>query len=46
MWTSLDLFGVAIELSTVMAFDIGVYLVVVGALSAPSRWRSKTRDDG
>jgi multicomponent Na+:H+ antiporter subunit B len=34
LWTSLDLFGVAIELSTVTVFDIGVYLIVVGTFSA------------
>ena len=32
LWTTMHLFGVAIDLSTVMVFDIGVYLVVVGAL--------------
>ena len=34
IWTTLDLFGVTVDLSTVMAFDIGVYLVVLGALSS------------
>ena len=30
----MQLFGVSVDLSTVMAFDIGVYLVVVGSLSS------------
>jgi len=34
IWTTVQLFGVSVELSTVMAFDIGVYLVVVGSLSS------------
>lgn len=34
IWTSLHLLGMEIDLSTVMAFDIGVYLVVLGSLSS------------
>lgn len=34
IWTSFHLFGVEVDVSTVMAFDIGVYLVVLGSLSS------------
>lgn len=34
LWTSPSLFGVTVDLSTVMAFDIGVYLVVVGSITS------------
>jgi multicomponent Na+:H+ antiporter subunit B len=34
LWWSPSLFGVTIDLSTVLFFDIGVYLVVVGALGS------------
>ena len=34
IWTTVQLFGVSVDLSTVTAFDIGVYLVVVGSLSS------------
>ena len=34
IWTSLHMLGMEIDLSTVMAFDIGVYLVVLGSLSS------------
>ena len=34
LWTSIDLFGPPIDLSTVMLFDIGVYLVVVGSITS------------
>jgi multicomponent Na+:H+ antiporter subunit B len=34
LWTSIDLPGVQIDLSTVMLFDIGVYFVVVGSITA------------
>jgi multicomponent Na+:H+ antiporter subunit B len=34
IWTTVQLFGVSVDLSTVMAFDIGVFLVVVGSLSS------------
>lgn len=34
LWTSLDIFGMTIDLSTVLFFDIGVYLVVVGAITS------------
>ena len=40
IWTTIHVLGATMDLSTVMAFDIGVYLVVVGALAsvAPSTW--------
>lgn len=34
IWVPVELFGVAVDLSTVMAFDIGVYLVVVGSIAS------------
>jgi multicomponent Na+:H+ antiporter subunit B len=34
VWTSVHLFGAEVDVSTVMAFDIGVYLVVLGSLSS------------
>jgi multicomponent Na+:H+ antiporter subunit B len=34
IWTTIHVLGATIDLSTVMAFDIGVYLVVVGALAS------------
>jgi multicomponent Na+:H+ antiporter subunit B len=34
LWTSPSLFGIAVDLSTVMFFDIGVYLVVVGSITS------------
>jgi len=34
IWTSVHLFGAELDVSTVMAFDIGVYLVVLGSLSS------------
>ncbi len=34
LWIELHLFGIAVPLSTVMLFDAGVYLVVVGAVTA------------
>lgn len=34
LWTSLSFFGVTVDLSTVMFFDIGVYLVVVGSITS------------
>ena len=45
IWTTVSLFGVAVDLSTVMAFDIGVYLVVVGALSSVAL-ALEDREDG
>lgn len=33
-WTKLYFFGVDIDLSSVLVFDIGVYLVVVGAITS------------
>lgn len=34
LWVYPSLFGVEMPLSTVMSFDIGVYLVVVGAITS------------
>lgn len=34
LWVTPVVFGTAIPLSTVMSFDLGVYLVVLGAISA------------
>lgn len=34
LWTSPRLLGVSVDLSTVMLFDIGVYLVVVGSITS------------
>ena len=34
LWTSPTILGVTIDLSTVMFFDIGVYLVVVGSITS------------
>ena len=34
LWTKVSIFGVAVDLSTPMFFDIGVYLVVVGAITS------------
>jgi multicomponent Na+:H+ antiporter subunit B len=34
LWTRLSVLGSELDLSTVMAFDIGVYLVVLGSLSS------------
>ena len=34
LWTTLDLAGAEVTLSTPMVFDIGVYLVVFGTISA------------
>jgi len=34
IWRSPSLFGVGFDISTVIAFDIGVYLVVVGSIAS------------
>lgn len=34
LWVYPSLFGIEVPLSTVMSFDIGVYLVVVGAITS------------
>ena len=34
LWTAIDAFGVKVDLSTPMLFDIGVYFVVVGAITS------------
>ena len=45
IWTTIHVLGVTIDLSTVMVFDIGVYLVVVGALSSVAL-ALEDREDG
>lgn len=34
LWTSPSLLGVSVDLSTVMLFDVGVYFVVLGSITA------------
>jgi multicomponent Na+:H+ antiporter subunit B len=34
LWSAPSLFGVTVDISTVLFFDIGVYLVVVGAITS------------
>jgi multicomponent Na+:H+ antiporter subunit B len=34
LWTSQRFFGITVDLSTVMVFDLGVYLVVVGSITS------------
>ncbi|MEW9806843.1 Na+/H+ antiporter subunit B [Mesorhizobium marinum] len=34
LWTSPEIFGLTVDISTVMFFDIGVYLVVVGSITS------------
>lgn len=34
LWASPSLFGISVDLSTVMFFDIGVYFVVVGSFTS------------
>lgn len=34
LWTKLEFAGIAVDLSTVLFFDIGVYLVVVGSITS------------
>lgn len=34
LWTKISILGVPVDLSTVMFFDIGVYLVVVGSITS------------
>jgi multicomponent Na+:H+ antiporter subunit B len=34
LWTSVHILGVEVDFSTVMFFDIGVYLVVVGSITS------------
>lgn len=34
IWTSLHVFGITVDLATVIVFDIGVYLVVVGSITS------------
>ncbi|WP_269932208.1 Na+/H+ antiporter subunit B [Aminobacter sp. HY435] len=34
LWAAPSLFGMTVDLSTVMVFDVGVYLVVVGSITS------------
>ncbi len=34
LWTKISILGVPVDISTVMFFDIGVYLVVVGSITS------------
>lgn len=34
LWTTVSILGLPVDLSTVLFFDIGVYLVVVGAITS------------
>lgn len=34
LWTYVSAFGISVDLSTVIVFDIGVYLVVVGSITS------------
>lgn len=34
IWGSIDLLGISIDISTVITFDIGVYLVVLGSFAS------------
>jgi len=34
IWTTIDVLGLPVDVSTVMAFDVGVYLVVVGSITS------------
>ncbi len=45
LWTSLSFLGVSVDLSTVMFFDIGVYLVVVGSITSTAL-ALEEREDG
>ena len=45
IWTTIHVLGATVDLSTVMAFDIGVYLVVVGALASVAL-ALEDREDG
>ncbi len=44
-WLTVDLFGVEIALSTPLVFDIGVYLVVVGAIGSIALELEEGEDD-
>ena len=45
LWTSISFLGVTVDLSTVMFFDIGVYLVVVGSITSTAL-ALEEREDG
>jgi len=34
LWTTINIFGLPVDVSTVLFFDIGVYLVVVGSITS------------
>lgn len=45
LWVYPQIFGVEVPLATVMSFDVGVYLVVVGAITSIAL-ALEERDDG
>lgn len=45
LWVTPHLFGVDVALSTVLIFDIGVYLVVVGAITSIALALEEREDD-
>jgi multicomponent Na+:H+ antiporter subunit B len=45
IWTSFSVLGSKLDLSTVMTFDIGVYLVVLGSLSSVALALEDTKED-
>ena len=45
LWVTPVIFGTEIPLATVMSFDIGVYLVVVGAIGAVALSLEEEEDD-
>jgi multicomponent Na+:H+ antiporter subunit B len=45
LWITPHLFGVDVALSTVLIFDIGVYLVVVGAITSIALALEEREDD-
>ena len=45
LWIYPSLFGVEVPLATVMSFDVGVYLVVVGAITSIALALEEREDD-
>lgn len=45
LWTELHMFGVTLDLSTPLVFDIGVYLVVVGSITSIALALEEREDD-
>lgn len=45
IWASPQILGVAVDVSTVMFFDIGVYLVVVGSITSIALTLERREDD-